>query len=94
MFPKTFSTLDAIRNYININNPGLGIYQGIPFSTANGWNHTVDSSWQSAPYTAPNGKTYSLFKTTDGRYSSYEFSSPKYFISIDALKNHIYQWNK
>lgn len=94
LYPKTFTTLDGIRNYININNPWLGIYQWVIAPSGGGRNHATDNTWQSAPYTAPNGKVYSLFRTTDGRYSSYSFSTAKYFINVDALKNHIYQMNK
>lgn len=92
IIPKTFSTLDAIRNHIDINNGWSGVYGG-SFSSTAWWNHTVDQTRQSAPYTAPNGKVYYLFRTTDGRYSSYTFTAAKYFISLEALKNHIYQRN-
>ena len=94
IFKKTFTTLAAMKAYIDVNNGGGVWVSGWTFSAAAGRSHTVDTTWQSAPYQAPNGKTYRLFRTTDGRYSSYDFSSAKYFISVDALKSHIYQWNK
>lgn len=92
IYPKTFASLDAMKSYIAANN--WWSYWWGSFSSTAGRNHTIDQNWQSSPYTAPNGKVYRLFKTTDDRYSSYNFVSAKYFISVDALKNHIYQWNK
>lgn len=93
IFKKTFTTLAAMKAYIDTNNGGGAWTSGWTFSASAGRSHTVDTTRQSAPYQAPNGKSYRLFKTTDGRYSSYDFSSAKYFISVDALKSHIYQWN-
>lgn len=92
MFPKTFTTLAAMTSYIDVNNGGRWYWP----TTSSLWrnNATVDSTRQSAPYVAPNGKSYRLFKTTDGRYSSYNFISAKYFISVDTLKNYIYQQNR
>jgi len=79
-----------MKAYINVNNGGS--YAGSTSALSSSL--SVDSTWQSAPYTAPNGKVYSLFKTTDGRYSSYTFSVAKYFVSVDAMKSYIYQQNK
>ncbi|MEI8091008.1 MAG: hypothetical protein WCG98_01870 [bacterium] len=90
MIKKTFATLEAMKAYIDVNNGGTyGSTSGAGWNTAG-----IDATRQSAPYIAPNGKSYRLFKTTDGRYSSYNFSTAKYFVSVDALKNHIYQRNK
>lgn len=92
IFAKTFTTLDALKAYIDKNNGGTA---GGGYSVSGGGrDHIVDSTWQSAPYTAPGGKVYRLFKTTDDRYSSYEFKSAKYFSSPETLKAHIYNANK
>jgi hypothetical protein len=91
IYKKTFTTLDALKAYIDKNNGGAS---NSGYSTSNGGNSGIDSSWQAAPYTAPGGKIYHLFKTTDERYSSYEFKSAKYFASVETLKAHIYNANK
>jgi hypothetical protein len=80
-----------MKAYIDANNGGS---YGWGTSGAGRNTATIDNTWQSAPYTAPNGKVYRLFKTTDGRYSSYTFASAKYFVSVDAMKNYIYQQNR
>ena len=92
IYKKTFTTLDALKAYIDKNNGGVS---GGGYSVSGGGrDHVVDTSWQSAPYVAPNGKVYRLFKTTDDRYSSYDFKSAKYFSSVETLKAHIYNANK
>ena len=92
IYVKTFSTLDALKAYIDKNNGGIS---GGGYSvTGGGRDHVVDSTRQAAPYTAPGGKVYHLFKTTDNRYSSYDFKSAKYFSSVETLKAHIYAANK
>jgi hypothetical protein len=83
MFPKTFTTLDAMKSYIDVNNGGWG--SSLWTASGKWWNHTVDTSWQASPYTAPNGKVYSFFKTTDNRYASYNFISAKYFDSPQSM---------
>ena len=93
MFPKSFATVAAMIAYIDVNNGGAwgGGYVGGGVS----WNHaTIDTTWQSAPYTAPNKKVYYLFKTVDGRYSSYTFSSAKYFDSLENVRTYIYNNNR
>ena len=90
IFKKTFTTLDAMKAYIDVNNGG-----SYGWTSVGTWNTaTVDQTWQSAPYVAPNGKSYRLFKTVDGRYSSYNFASSKYFVSVESMKSYINQWNK
>lgn len=92
IFAKTFTTLDALKAYIDKNNGGVS---GGGYSISGGGrDHVIDSSRQAAPYTAPGGKVYRLFKTTDNRYSSYDFKSAKYFSSVETLKAHIYAANK
>lgn len=49
----------------------------------------IDTKWLSAPYIAPNGKTYNLFKTLDGKYSAQNFIYKKYFNSLTELKQYI-----
>ncbi|MCX6823260.1 MAG: right-handed parallel beta-helix repeat-containing protein [candidate division SR1 bacterium] len=90
MFKKTFTALEAMKAYIDANNGGS--YGG---TSVGSWNTaTVDQTWQSAPYVAPNGKSYRLFKTTDGRYSSYNFVSAKYFVSVESMKSYITKQNR
>lgn len=72
---KCFPSLSEVKNYININNLA--------------WDHTVDTSRSSSSYVAPNGKAYTIQKTTDGRYFSYRFISPKYFNTLTDIKNYI-----
>jgi hypothetical protein len=87
MFPKTFTTLAAMESYINVNNGG---WWGGGSTNAAAWNHVdIDNTWQAAPYKAPNGKIYYLFKTVDDRYSSYNFVSAKYFDSTQSVIMHI-----
>jgi hypothetical protein len=89
MFPKTFTTLEAMNSYIDMNNGGFAS-GGFPHTTSGlGWNHTVDNTRQASPYKAPNGKIYYLFKTTDNRYASYNFISAKYFDTPQNLIMHI-----
>lgn len=49
----------------------------------------IDTKWISAPYIAPNGKTYNLYKTLDGKYSAYNFIYKKTFNSLTELKQYI-----
>jgi hypothetical protein len=50
--PKYFSSLSNLTSYLDKNNPPLQI-----------WNHTVDTSFQPMIYDAPNGKSYTIYKT-------------------------------
>lgn len=60
----------------------------------NSWNTSttntgIDTKWISAPYTAPNGKIYNLYRTVDWRYSAYNFIYKRYFSSLTELKQYI-----
>jgi len=72
---KCFPTLEGIKSYINANNLARS--------------HTVDTTRKSVTYKAPSGKTYIIQKTTDNRYFSYRFISPKYYNSLQAAKDYI-----
>jgi hypothetical protein len=84
---KYFNTLDNLKAYINKNNGGSS---GISSSTliAN-----ADQTRASAPYTAPNGKIYNLYRTTDKKYTSSDFIFVKTFTSLKALKEYINRSN-
>lgn len=57
--------------------------------TSSTTNTGIDTKWISAPYTAPNGKVYNLYRTIDGRYSAYNFIYKRYFSSLTELKQYI-----
>ncbi|MFA5747875.1 MAG: right-handed parallel beta-helix repeat-containing protein [Candidatus Absconditabacterales bacterium] len=86
IYPKTFKNLQDLRSYIDINNGGTTYYSS---STTD----SVDTS-RNASYVAPNGKFYKIYRTTDGRYSSYNFIYKNYFDSFESTKNYIYINNK
>jgi len=84
--PKYFDTKEDIVNHILANNP------------ASSWNHKLDTDFIQVNYTAPNWKTYRIFKTSSewnnpDMYSSYDFVDAKYFTSLDAAKKFINQSN-
>ena len=58
-------------------------------STTSSGTGDIDTKWFSAPYTAPNGKVYNLFKTTTDKYSSYNFIYKKYFDTLQEMKAYI-----
>lgn len=58
-------------------------------STTSSGTGEIDTKWFSAPYTAPNGKVYNLFKTTTDKYSSYNFIYKKYFDTLQEMKAYI-----
>lgn len=74
---KYFPSLEEIKSFIDKNNGWTSI------------SYTIDKSWSTAAYTAPNGKVYNLFKTTTEKYSSYNMVIPKLFNSLQELKDHI-----
>lgn len=74
---KYFSTLNEIQSFIDKNNQKTSI------------NYTVDTSRNTSIYTAPNGKIYNIFRTTNGQYWSYNMVIPKLFSTLQDLKNHI-----
>lgn len=84
---KYFDTKEDIINHILANNP------------ASDWNHTIDTDFDEVKYTAPNGKVYKIFKTSNkwnnpNMYSSYNFVNAKYFTNLEAAKKFIDQNNK
>jgi len=75
--PRYFDSLDAIRQYININNPSATI-----------WQHTIDTSFFPIVYAAPNGKEYRILKTSRW-FMSYKLMKVQYFSSLWELKGYI-----
>lgn len=74
---KYFATINEINAFIDKNN-------------SQGWlNYTIDTSRSTAPYKAPNGKIYNLFKTTTWKYWSYNMVTPKLFDSLKLLQDYI-----
>jgi hypothetical protein len=87
IYKKYFDTRDQIIEYISINNP--------PATR----DHNIDTSFEPVVHTAPNGKSYTIFKTAStgnnpNKYSSFMFLAPKYFSSLEAAKNHINSQNR
>jgi hypothetical protein len=50
-YKKYFDTRDQIIEHININNPPTP------------WDHNIDTNFTPITHTAPNGRTYTIFKT-------------------------------
>jgi len=85
IWAKAFDSLEAIRRYIDYNNPKIEV-----------WDHEVDTEWESETYTSPNGKEYKINKVIqngDVKYMSYTFIYPKYFDTLEALKNYVDEKN-
>jgi hypothetical protein len=74
---KYFSTLIALRKYLDTKNPPFPI-----------WSHTVDRTFTPVNYTAPNGKSYTIYKTNRW-YMSYKLLNVKYYSTLDAIKTFI-----
>jgi len=74
---KYFSTIDALRSFINSKN--------IPQSIRS---HQVDTSFTPQVYTAPNGKAYTIYKT-DRWYMSYKLLNVRYFTSLSDIQSFI-----
>jgi hypothetical protein len=55
---------------------------------------TIDGTRQTSPYTAPNRKVFYFFKTIDDKYTSYTFTSEKWFDSLNDVKEFIFNSNK
>jgi len=72
---KCFPSLVAMKKHIDDNNLA--------------WKHTVDTSRSTPIFVAPNMKMYTILKTTDGRYFSYRFVTPRYFNSLKDTQNYI-----
>lgn len=87
IYKKYFDTRDQIIEHIYINNPPAT------------WDHNIDTNFNPVTYIAPNGKSYTIFKTAStwnnsNKYSSFMFLNPKYFSSLESAKNHINSENK
>ncbi len=78
---KYFSTLNALRAYIDTNNPPPEV-----------WNHQVDTSFSPQVYTAPNGKEYTIYHTNRG-YMSYKLMKVRYFSTLAELQAYIQKNN-
>ena len=74
---KYFASLTELRNYIDKNNPAVLV-----------WDHDVDPNFTPTIHTAPNGKTYKIYKTNRG-YMSYKLLNVRYYSSLQELKNYI-----
>lgn len=92
--PKYFPTLDTLKYIIDINNPVGTQYLNAKSILARFKNASIDGTWQTSPYTAPNHKVFYFFKSIDGRYSSYTFTTERYFDSLEAVKEYIYNSNR
>ncbi len=92
--PKYFPTLDTLKYLIDISNPVGSQYLNARAILARWWRIGIDGTRQTSPYTAPNRKVYYFFKTIDGKFSSYTFTSEKYFDSLEQVKQYIYTNNR
>jgi len=86
-YKRYFDTKEQTIDYIFANNP---------------WNtrdHRIDTNFDPVSFVAQNGKRYSIFKTSSNgnnpnKYSSFSFVTPKYFGSLQAVKDHIVIYNR
>jgi len=92
--PKYFPTLDTLKYIIDINNPLGSRYATVKPIIARWRNAAIDGTRQSSPYTAPNKKVFYFFKDINGRYSSYTFTTERWFNSLNDVKEFIYNSNK
>ncbi|MFA6255912.1 MAG: right-handed parallel beta-helix repeat-containing protein [Candidatus Absconditabacterales bacterium] len=92
--PKYFPTLDVLKYNVDINNPAGSQYANAKTIKARWGRITIDGARQTSPYTAPNHKVFYFFKSTEGQYSSYTFTTEKYFDSLEAVKENIYNNNR
>ena len=83
---KYFSTLTQLKDHIDLKNPSWSSSSSSSSSTLN---YDIDSNRFSAPYTAPNGKVYQIFRTTDNTYGAYEMKTMKLFSTVPELKAYI-----
>ncbi len=81
-YVKYFASLTELRNYIDRNNPAVLV-----------WDHDVDSEFTPVIHTAPNGKTYKIYKTNRW-FMSYKLLNVKYYSSLQELQNYIDRNNK
>ena len=92
--PKYFPTLDVLKYTIDINNRAGSQYSNAKTIQARWGRISIDGTRQTSPYTAPNRKVYYFFKTIDGQYSSYTFTTEKYFNSLEEAKEYVYNSNR
>lgn len=71
---KYFSTLVALRKYLDSKNPPFPI-----------WTHVVDRTFTPVNYIAPNAKEYKIYKTNRW-YMSYKLMNIKYYTTLDSIK--------
>lgn len=92
--PKYYPTLDVLKYDIDRNNPAWSAYANAKVIQARWGKISIDGTRQTSPYTAPNRKVFYFFKTVSGRFSSYTFTTEKYFDSLNDVKKHIYDNNR
>ncbi len=76
-YVKYFASLTELRNYIDRNNPAVLV-----------WDHDVDSEFTPVIHSAPNGKTYKIYKTNRW-FMSYKLLNVRYYSSLEELQNYI-----
>jgi len=79
---KHFATINELRAFIDKNNPAIVV-----------WDHLVDATFEPIVHTAPNDKTYKIYKTNRG-YMSYKLIKVQYFDTLESLKNYINKNNQ
>lgn len=79
---KHFSTISALRTYIDGKNPPQEIRS-----------HQVDTSFTPQTYLAPNGKEYTIYKT-DRWYMSYKLMKVRYFSTLADIQYFISRNNQ
>lgn len=92
--PKYFPTLDVLKYTIDIYNRAETNYLNAKTIQARWWRISIDGTRQTSPYTAPNHKVFYFFKTIEWQYSSYTFTTEKYFDNLNDVKKHIYDNNR
>lgn len=80
--PKFYATYEALTKHIDRHNP-----------SQISRDHIIDTSFQPIFHTAPNGKIYKIQKTNKW-YMSYTFMVPRYFTTLQEIKNFIDERNK
>lgn len=79
---KYFATVLELRAFIDKNNPAIIVRD-----------HTVDTTFEPIVHTAPNSKTYKIYKTNRW-YMSYKLIKVQYFDTLELLKNYINKNNQ
>lgn len=91
--PKYYPTLDVLKFDIDRSNPVWSKYISAKTIKARWGKVSIDGTWQTSAYTAPNRKVFYFFKTTDGQISSYTFTVEKYFDDLNSAKEYIHNSN-